>query len=173
MNADAEDHASRNRAEQTRLYGAPLGEVVDSLTQRLSITRAALAALVGLSAPMLSQLASAHRLKIGNPAAVQRLQWLMELSEDVVQGRLTAQQAMETVSADTPGGVLTRSSQRLRREGAGEVQQVLRWAGTPEEHERAAVLLEGEFPAVAEVLRVYGAGTSADAAAHFERHFPG
>lgn len=172
MDAAAEGHASRNRAEQTRLYGAPLGEVVDSLTQRLGITRAALAALLGLSAPMVSQLASAQRLKIGNPAAVQRLQWLMELSEDVVADRLTAQEAMALVSADTPGGVLTRSSHRLRREGAGDVQQVLRWAGTPEELERAATLLEEEFPAVAEVLRVYGAGTSIDAAAHFERVLP-
>lgn len=160
---------ARYRDEQTRLYGAPLGTVVAELTEVYAVSRGRLAGLLGLSAPMLSQLAGGHRLKIGNPAAVQRLQRLMELVPDVRSGRLSAEVAMTTVAGEREGGVLTRSTLTHHRQGAADVALVLRWAASASELEAAASLLEPAHPALAEVLRVYGTGRADDAAAHFER----
>lgn len=70
------------RDQQRELYGAPLGEIARDLMGRLGLTQSRLAAALGLSAPMLSQLVSGQRVKIGNPAVLQRLQRLIELSNE-------------------------------------------------------------------------------------------
>lgn len=64
---------------QRELYGEPLADVTGRITKALGITQGQLAAILGLSAPMLSQLLSGHRTKIGNPAVLHRLQALAEL----------------------------------------------------------------------------------------------
>ncbi|MDE9367038.1 DNA-binding protein [Luteipulveratus sp. YIM 133132] len=76
---DEQGEIARNQAQQARLYGEPLGPLLRRLTASLGITQARLAELLGLSAPMLSQLASARRVKIGNPAVVVRLRGLIDL----------------------------------------------------------------------------------------------
>ena len=69
-----------NRRQQAELYGRPLGEIVRELTAALHLSQGRLAEVLGMSAPMVSQLASGHRVKMGNPQAVARLQALIELA---------------------------------------------------------------------------------------------
>lgn len=169
MDTKQDDRQRHNQAEQTRLYGAPLAEVVDDLTATFAISRGALAQVLGLSAPMLSQLATAHRVKIGNPAAVHRLQRLLALLADVRSGQLTAAEALRTVEAEEPGQVLTRTTQLAVRRGAADVQQLLRATGSAADLMRAADLLQEGFPALADLVRIYGMGRNDEAAAHFQR----
>jgi transcriptional regulator with XRE-family HTH domain len=166
------DRQLRNQEVQSRLYGAPLGEVLDDLTAAFGVSRGAIAAALGLSAPMLSQLASGHRVKIGNPSAVHRLQRLVAALPDIRAGRLDAAEALRSVEAEEPGQVLTRTSQLVRRRGAADVQQVLRSAASAEELTEAAALLDERFPDLAEVLRVYGTGRNEEALTHYERVVP-
>lgn len=67
-------------AQQTALYGEPLSLRFARLLQAYRIPQSRLAAVIGLSAPMLSQLASGHRVKISNPAVYGRLLRLEELA---------------------------------------------------------------------------------------------
>lgn len=83
--------------QQRALYGAPLGELVGQVRDRLGLTQTQVAEVLGLSAPMLSQLVSGHRVKIGNPAVVHRLQALLVLAasdplppREVLDARLAA-----------------------------------------------------------------------------------
>ena len=69
-----QDYAEQQRA----LYGAPLGERFGVVLKEYGISQRTLAATLGLSAPMLSQLANAQRIKIGNPAVYARLVMLEE-----------------------------------------------------------------------------------------------
>lgn len=70
-----------NRDRQRELYGEPLSDIAARITVPLGLTQARLAQALGLSAPMLSQLLSGHRVKIGNPAVLGRLQALAHLAE--------------------------------------------------------------------------------------------
>jgi len=88
------EQQQRNRAEQTRLYGAPLGDLLGDVSDALEISQSRLARLLGVSAPMVSQLASGHRVKIGNPTAVVRLQRMIELSREVHTGWMNAETAL-------------------------------------------------------------------------------
>ncbi|MEH3033022.1 MAG: helix-turn-helix domain-containing protein [Aeromicrobium erythreum] len=91
-----------NREAQRRLYGAPLGELLGGYADRLGLTQARLAALLGVSPPMLSQLMNARRIKIGNPAAAQRLQLLHDLVPEVESGAMDVDQLVAAVES-TPG----------------------------------------------------------------------
>lgn len=172
MTMTADERQAQNRAEQARLYGAPLSEVLNQLTAAFELSRGSLARILGLSAPMLSQLASGHRVKIGNPSAVHRLQRMMAALPDVRGGRTDPAEAIGSIQAEEPGQVLTRTTQLLVRRGAADVSQVLRSAASAAELLEAAALLQKRFPAIAEVLRIYGAGRADEAAAHFERAMP-
>lgn len=162
----------RNQAVQSELYGAPLGELLDDLTAAFGVSRGTLAQTLGLSAPMLSQLASGHRVKIGNPSAVHRLQRMVAALPDIHAGRLDAGEAMRSIEAESPGQVLTRTSELVRRRGAADVAQVLRSAASAAELAEAAALLDERFPELAEVLRVYGTGRAEQAVLHYERVVP-
>ena len=162
----------RNQAVQSELYGAPLGELLDDLTAAFGVSRGTLAQTLGLSAPMLSQLASGHRVKIGNPSAVHRLQRMVAALPDIHAGRLDPGEAMRSIEAESPGQVLTRTSELVRRRGAADVAQVLRSAASADELAQAAALLDERFPELAEVLRVYGTGRAEQAVLHYERVVP-
>lgn len=155
---------------QRRLYGAPLGEVLGGYAGRLGLTQARLASLLGVSPPMLSQLMNARRIKIGNPAAAQRLQLLHELAPEVEAGRMTLDELAAAVESTHDGDVLTtRTSTRTStRERVGLLQEVFREAASASEHLAAAQLLQDEHPRIAELLRVYGAERTAEAVAHLE-----
>ena len=70
------------REQQRALYGEPLGDLVSRVAAGLQLTQGRLAETIGLSAPMLSQLVSGQRVKIGNPAVVHRLGALVRLLTD-------------------------------------------------------------------------------------------
>ena len=60
-------------AAQTEMYGEPLGQRIGRLLAAYQVSQARLAAVLGLSPPMLSQLMSGQRAKISNPAVLGRL----------------------------------------------------------------------------------------------------
>lgn len=163
----------RNRAEQARLYGAPLGDLVAEAGHVLDLSQARIARLLGISAPMVSQLASGHRVKIGNPGAVVRLQHLVAGARDVAEGREDAGAVVARLEDEKADQILTRSSQVSLRRGAADVQHLFRAVASAEEVLSAAAVLEPEHPALAELLRVYGAGRNDEALAHFERALSG
>src|SRR4051812_2493522 len=72
--------AEEVRAQQAALYGEPLNVRFGRVLEAFGIPQSRLAAVIGLSAPMLSQLASAQRVKISNPAVYARLLRLEELA---------------------------------------------------------------------------------------------
>ena len=69
-----------NRQTQRELYGEPVADIVGRIMSSLGLTQVRLAEVLGLSAPMLSQLIGARRVKIGNPAVLGRLQSLSDLA---------------------------------------------------------------------------------------------
>ncbi len=120
------DQTAHNLQQQTELYGEPLGELVRRVAGPLGLTQGALAQVIGLSAPMLSQLMSAQRVKIGNPAVVSRLQALDELAHLAMIGEIDP----IDIPAELDGirgatGAFTRSTPtaQLPRLAAGEGKQ--------------------------------------------------
>ncbi|MGI5203998.1 hypothetical protein ACQEU6_20770 [Spirillospora sp. CA-108201] len=185
----AEDTIARNRALQTEWYGEPLGDRVRPLLGRLGMSQSGLAGVLGLSAPMLSQLMSGQRAKISNPAVLHRLMAVEELvagpgfdalNAAGVQARLEEIRA-ESAAATTGmrGAVSGRvpvgsagpegAAERGAAEAARLVQALLREVASAAEIEAAAGLIAGRFPDLAEVLRVYGAGRTGEAEEHFAR----
>lgn len=160
----------RNADLQQEWYGEPVGTTVRRVMVALDLTQGQVAEAVGLSAPMLSQLATAQRAKIANPAVLGRLQALNALASDPdleswSRGDVAARVA--AAAAAQPGPTMTATATGAA--GATAVQSVLRAVASAAEIERAAALIEAEVPAVAEVLRVYGLHRTDDARAHFDR----
>lgn len=163
----------RNREQQAAVYGEPLGHLVGRIGEQLGLTQARIANILGLSAPMLSQLASGHRVKIGNPAAVQRLQALAALASGVAAGRVPrAEVEIRLADIATHAAVMTQgttSGAALAPAAAARaVQGLFRAVASAEELLDAAATVEKKYPEIATLLRVYGAGRTADAVAHFE-----
>lgn len=173
---DDREQVASNRAQQAVFYGEPLGHLLGRAGEQLGLTQARIAGILGLSAPMLSQLASGHRVKIGNPVAVQRLQALVALGTAVTAGRIpraevesrlaeiSVQAAVVTQGGTGSGGIPSPSAVTRA------VQGLFRAAASAEELLGAAALLDDSYPEIATLLRVYGAGRTADALAHFEAH---
>lgn len=172
----------RNRAEQERLYGAALADLLAQVSEGLQLSQSRVAEVLGISAPMLSQLKSAQRVKIGNPAAVQRLQSLVELADGVTAGRVSAEDARVdlertgrlsgVLSRPTSGAPPAAAAGRVPDAAVEHVQGLLRAVASAQELLAAADRLRPEFPAVAEVLAVYGAGRTDQARAHYARADP-
>ncbi|MFH8367933.1 helix-turn-helix domain-containing protein [Streptomyces sp. NPDC018031] len=178
MDAAQQDATARARELQRSWYGEPLGALFRRLIDDLGLNQARLASVLGLSAPMLSQLMSGQRAKIGNPAVVQRVQALQELSSQVADGRVSAAEAaerMEEIKKSAGGSVL--NTQPTASTGAPtvrrvvrEIQSLLRSVSAAGDIIEAADSLAPTHPELAEFLRVYGAGRTADAVAHYESH---
>lgn len=123
--------------QQRALYGAPLSELGATVRTGLGLTQGKLAEALGLSAPMLSQLMSGQRVKIGNPAVVHRLQRLLDLareghglSPDDIQARISAIREEQP----TLTGVATDDAQTVRALAAsGSAEQLLGVASTAED----------------------------------------
>lgn len=159
----------RNRAQQAAWYGEPVGDTVRRLVAALGLTQGQLAAAVGLSAPMLSQLSSGQRAKIANPAVLARLQALAALADDpglADLSRAEVARRTQAVRELEPTGLLATTTTGTGG-GAASVQALLRAVATAAEVQSAAALLDDDHPALAEVLRVYGLGRTADARAHW------
>jgi transcriptional regulator with XRE-family HTH domain len=195
----AEDTVARNRALQTEWYGEPLGDRVRPLLGRLGLSQSGLAGVLGLSAPMLSQLMSGQRAKISNPAVLHRLMAVEDLVADPGFGALPAAdvrarlEEIRAATAATTSGLRMAESGRATAAGrpaagrAGDavkgeqggtgraaeparlVQALLREVASAAEIDAAADLIADRFPELAEVLRVYGTGRTSEAEAHFAR----
>ncbi|RIK14490.1 MAG: DNA-binding protein [Acidobacteria bacterium] len=112
-----------NRRTQTELYGAPVAELVGTVRAVTGLTQTALAKVLGLSAPMLSQLVSGQRIKISNPAAVARLEALLDLAH----------------RDDLDAGEREEEIARIAREQRTLTSQ--RRASVPDRHEVVAALV--------------------------------
>lgn len=160
-----------NRERQRELYGAPLGDRVRALTSTLGITQARLARVLGLSPAMLSQLVSARRVKIGDPAVLARLVLLDRRCAE--QGRMTPQ-AVEALLAEVaraelhwaasvpadvrvpeppPAPVPRRVAHPRPKPASPTPVEVLRSLAAPARLAAAAATLAPAFPELAEVLR--------------------
>ncbi|MGW1025531.1 helix-turn-helix domain-containing protein [Streptomyces sp. NPDC002577] len=181
MDAAQQEATARARELQRNWYGEPLGALFRKLIDDLGLNQARLAGVLGLSAPMLSQLMSGQRAKIGNPAVVQRVQLLQELAGQVADGSVSAAEAaerMDEIRKNQGGSVLSaNSSQTTTSSGAPtvkrvvrEIQSLLRSVAAAGDIIEAADTLAPAHPELAEFLRVYGAGRTADAVAHYQSH---
>ncbi|MEU8431304.1 DNA-binding protein [Streptomyces sp. NPDC029216] len=180
MDAVQQEATARARELQRSWYGEPLGALFRRLIDDLGLNQARLAAVLGLSAPMLSQLMSGQRAKIGNPAVVQRVQALQDLAGQVADGSVSAAEAtdrMDEIKNTQGGSVLSNSAQSAPSSGAPtvkrvvrEIQSLLRSVSAAGDIIDAANALAPSHPELAEFLRVYGAGRTAEAVAHYEAH---
>lgn len=158
-----------NRRAQRDIYGAPLGDVIERSRSVLGLNQSRVASLLGISAPMLSQVVTGHRIKIGNPAAAQRLRVMVEVTEAAVDGRIEVADAIARIEDATSGEVLTGTTHRSTvRDVADQVQGAFRRRSSAGEYLDAAALLDSEHPDVARLLRVLGAGSLADATAFLD-----
>lgn len=154
-------------AEQTRLYGASLRELVGRVLSTLDLNQAGVARVLGVSAPMLSQLLTGARIKFGNPQAVERLRMLLELC-DRVEGGLAFESVaarLEEIRGDTGSSLIRRAAPGPDAPAA--VSALLRAVASGRELVEAADLLEPRHPELATLLRVYGTGTEPQARAHY------
>jgi hypothetical protein len=140
-------------AQQRAIYGTPLAERFGAMMGVYRLSQRSLARVLGLSAPMLSQLINAQRIKIGNPAVYERLVMLEERQDEPDHERVLAE-----VQASAP--VLTTHASRGRQPDAG----------TPEGGDLAAQLarLAGADPLLAAAQAARQAG-GADLAEALER----
>ncbi|WP_406266781.1 helix-turn-helix domain-containing protein [Actinacidiphila glaucinigra] len=177
MDTSQPDATTRVQDMQRTWYGEPLGVLFRRLMETLGLNQARLAGVLGLSAPMLSQLMSGQRAKIGNPAVVQRLQALQELASEVSAGAVTAADAVPRMdeirgSAGSPLLGTTQSATGTplppARRVVHEVRALLHTAASPAEITEAADSLAHRHPQLAEFLRVYGAGPSDAAVRDYE-----
>lgn len=95
-------------AEQEKIYGQSLADRFGAVMSHYGISNRRLAAVLGLSAPMLSQLSSGQRIKIGNPVVQERLLMLERDREStmdpaLILERVAASQPVATTAAGAAG----------------------------------------------------------------------
>ncbi|ACU96506.1 helix-turn-helix domain-containing protein [Saccharomonospora viridis] len=155
-----DDHkiVQRNIALQREWYGEPLGDRVRRLVVAFDVSQAYLAEVLGISAPMLSQVMSGRRAKIGNPVVLARLIMLERkvLTPEVAAGSKEAiRAALEDVKASRP--TVNRDNFPV---GVGPdetaVLAALREIAEEESLLEAAERLDADFPAIADLLRRAG-----------------
>ncbi|MGB8962489.1 MAG: helix-turn-helix transcriptional regulator [Pseudonocardiaceae bacterium] len=153
---------ARNVALQREWYGEPLGDRVRRLVVAFDVSQAQLAEVLGVSAPMLSQLMSGRRAKIGNPAVLVRMVMLERrvLTPEVASGDPAAlRTALEQVRDSRP-----TVSRPTETHGDDVLVPALRALAGPAELVAAARLLADGFPLLAGLLRrAAGPGQEIDA----------
>ncbi|HEY4421663.1 MAG TPA: XRE family transcriptional regulator [Pseudonocardia sp.] len=146
-----------NRERQRELYGAPLGDRVRRLTSALGISQSRLARTLGISPAMLSQLVSARRVKIGDPAVLARLLLLdkrCHVLRTPPETRAVDALLAEVAQARWQWNEPRVPAQRGRRAPlAGAAAAALRGIAEPARLAAAAAALGPGFPELAEVLR--------------------
>ncbi|SNR44941.1 hypothetical protein SAMN06265360_10691 [Haloechinothrix alba] len=152
---EASNIIQKNIELQRQWYGEPLGDRVRRLVVAFDVSQSHLADVLGISAPMLSQVMSGRRAKIGNPAVLARLIMLERkiLTPEVASGVREAMiEAMEEVRVSNPS--VGRDDLPVQR-GLEEstLLAVLRDITDGEDLVEAAEMLGEEFPAVADILR--------------------
>lgn len=145
------DALAQNLQMQRELYGAPIGDLVREALGHLGISQAHFARTIGLSAPMLSQLSAAQRVKIGNPAVLHRMEAVLNLAAGVAAGRVPAAQIADQLTLiAAQQGSLTTEQWRTESPDLGAVVAALR--GTGEDLTSAAAALRGSHPRLAQLL---------------------
>lgn len=147
MTEDIDSNLSRQR----ELYGASLRELADRVMTALGLTQGRLAEALGLSAPMLSQLLSGRRIKIGNPAVVQRLHELL-VTADAAPGLTADEIAMRIAAAREVQGTFTTSRHSGESDRAAALAQ-LRRSASVDELVDAARLVHDRHPRLAALLQ--------------------
>ncbi len=160
--------SEKQAARQAQLYGAPLAQVIDQITGRLGLTQGRVAQILGLSAPMMSHLVSARRVKMGNPVAHARLIRLRQLADEVAAGGIPASDVpgeLETIAADTDtwAGTTTTHLTGDNAAIARRVQELFRHVADAADWLEVAATVEERHPEIARLLRVYGAGRTGSA----------
>jgi transcriptional regulator with XRE-family HTH domain len=145
----------RNLALQRQWYGEPLGDRVRRLVVAFAVSQGQLADVLGISPPMLSQLMSGRRAKIGNPAVLARMVMLERrvLTPDVASGDPAAlRRALDEVRDSRP--TVTTGSIPVDEGDADDGALVaLRRVAERDELIGAADTLGARYPTVAELLR--------------------
>jgi transcriptional regulator with XRE-family HTH domain len=159
---------ARNVALQREWYGESLGDRVRRLVVAFDCSQAQLAEVLGLSAPMLSQLMSGRRAKIGNPAVLARMVMLERrvLTPEVASGNPAAiRAALEevrdsrpTVSRPTGDWDALPVGEHTSWDNPDVLAEALRAVAPPAELVAAAGLLREQCPQLARVL-LHAAGT--------------
>lgn len=157
------------RAAQAEIYGEPLGDILTRCGRLLGLNQSRLAEVLGISAPMLSQLINARRVKIGHPVAAQRLQVMHEAVGAVDRGHLEPADALARIAAVHAGGDILTTRRSSRDDVVAQVQGLFRKVASASDHLAAAERLEADHPQIAEMLRIWGAGRTDEAAAHLAR----
>lgn len=152
----------RNVEWQRQWYGEPLGDRLRRLVVAFDVSQAFLADVLGISAPMLSQVMSGRRAKIGNPAVLARLIMLERkvLTPGVAAGHPEAiDEAMRDVRESNP--TVSRDNVPVHP-GVDEptLLAALRDVAENENLVEAADQLEEGFPAIADLLRRAGKNNS-------------
>ncbi|RCW39753.1 hypothetical protein DFQ14_11414 [Halopolyspora algeriensis] len=161
-----EEHriVQRNLALQRQWYGEPLGDRVRRLIVAFRTSQAHLADVLGISAPMLSQVMSGRRAKIGNPSVLARLVMLERkvLTPGVAAGESEAiRQALEDVRHSRPSVARDDLPVGYVISGEESAWPVLRKTAGPGELQSAAEMLGSDYPALADLLRRAAAGEGA------------
>ncbi|MDQ3887616.1 MAG: helix-turn-helix domain-containing protein [Actinomycetota bacterium] len=151
-----EDQATvqRNVAQQREWYGESLGDRVRRLVVAFDVSQAQLAEVLGLSPPMLSQLMSGRRAKIGNPAVLARMVMLERrvLTPSVASGEPAGiRQALEEVRNSRP--TLGRETLPVEEHADETLVSSLRNVVPAHELVAAAGVLDARFPTLAGLLR--------------------
>lgn len=167
--AGTEADVIRNREAQTAVYGEPLNALLGRCGAVLGLTQGRIAQLLGVSAPMLSQLINGHRAKLGNPAASRRLEMMRDLLVDVEAGRTGIEDAVAQLERNRTADVFTMTTQHEPGTTVREVQELFRATASAADYLAAAEKLQGEHPEIAELLRTYGASRTDQAVQHFQR----
>ncbi|NKQ57270.1 helix-turn-helix transcriptional regulator [Amycolatopsis sp. K13G38] len=152
-----EDHkiVQRNIALQREWYGEPLGDRVRRLVVAFDVSQAYLAEVLGISAPMLSQVMSGRRAKIGNPVVLARMIMLERkcLIPEVAAGHKDAMMAaLEDVKDARP----TVGRDNIPVADDRVAMAALRELAEDEDLIEAAKRLDEDFPAIADLLRRAG-----------------
>jgi transcriptional regulator with XRE-family HTH domain len=152
----------RNVALQRQWYGEPLGDRVRRLVVAFAVSQTQLADVLGISPPMLSQLMSGRRAKIGNPAVLARMVMLERrvLTPDVASGDPAAlRRALDEVRDSQPTVSLGSLPVEEGEPDDGALA-ALRRAANRDELIGAAEALGMRYPMVAELLRRAAAADS-------------
>lgn len=103
------DTVRRNLDLQREYYGELFGERARRLVVGFDISQAQLAEVLGISAPMLSQVMSGRRQKLANPAALARLV-LLERSLQTAQGYQERRDVLAEVRGTTSTAAVLSAS---------------------------------------------------------------
>lgn len=154
----------RNLALQREWYGEPLGDRVRRLVRAFNISQATLADAIGISAPMLSQVMSGRRAKIGNPSVLAKLIMLERkvFVPDVAAGK---PEAIKAALLDIRDSRPTVGRDVLTVDGSSDANAAvaaLRNILAAEDLIGAAELVDSDYPELADLLRRAGERPTAE-----------